>query len=63
MQKFRMFVCPIPEIEIGMTPTDKYFDTYEDCLLFVKTELTQWKIDEANGYYDEVINVVFLQTF
>ena len=63
MQKFRMFVCPIPEIEIGMTPTDKYFDTYEDCLLFVKTELTQWKIDEANGYYGEVINVVFLQTF
>ena len=46
-----------------MTPTDKYFDTYEDCLLFVKTELTQWKIDEANGYYGEVINVVFLQTF
>jgi len=63
MQKFRMFVCPIPEIEIGMTPTDKYFDTYEDCLLFVKTELKQWKIDEANGYYDEIINVVFLQTF
>ena len=58
-----MFVCPIPEIEMGMTHTDKYFDTYEDCLLFVKTELTQWKIDEENDYYGEEINVVFLQTF
>jgi hypothetical protein len=65
MQKFRMFVCPIPEIEMGMTPTDKYFDTYEECLSFVQNELDIWKIDheENNEFYGEEIKVVFLQTF
>jgi len=66
MENFRMFICPMPEIEMGMQPTNKYFDTYEECLLFVETELKQWKIgmeEENEYYYDEKINVVFLQIF